>query len=332
MLDDCYIHKPGFEPLTVPALWTDRQGPMAVLSAAPARAVWRGARVLGAAAAQGLIVVALFGGIRIPAAPVEPATIEMIQVPPVPQAAPAPEPPSEPAVAAPKPEMPAQQPPPMAALPEPAPEVPSLPPPVNPVPKPQPVTQQQPVAQDIPLPKPSVAPEVASLPAQPKPSVVLPPPRVARRLPPKPGRPPLLAVRRPASMATTATPPVPTPALATAALTATAPGAAARNGSAQTEPRAEDTLRGQIRDAVQAAVRCPPAAQMMGRSGRAGVAFDYRDGVITGELRLVRSTGTPMLDAAALTAVRDAHYPKAPPEVADQVLRLLIWVDEACGG
>jgi hypothetical protein len=39
-----------------------------------------------------------------------------------------------------------------------------------------------------------------------------------------------------------------------------------------------------------------------------------------------------MLDAAALTAVRDAHYPKAPPQVADQVLRLLIWVDEACGG
>jgi protein TonB len=69
---------------------------------------------------------------------------------------------------------------------------------------------------------------------------------------------------------------------------------------------------------------------MMGLSGKAGVAFDYRDGTVMNGVRLARSTGTPMLDAAALAAVRDAHYPKPPPEVANHMLPLLVWVEEAC--
>lgn len=106
---------------------------------------------------------------------------------------------------------------------------------------------------------------------------------------------------------------------------------AAQSGTIQSEQRAEAVLRDRIREAVQAAVRCPAAARMMGLSGKAGVAFDYRDGGIMGGVQLSRSAGAPMLDAAALAAVRDAHYPNAPPEVATHVLRLLVWVEEACG-
>jgi protein TonB len=126
---------------------------------------------------------------------------------------------------------------------------------------------------------------------------------------------------------------VTTPVVAAIAPTAAPTGVAtviARPGPSQSKQRAEDSLRGRIRDAVQAAVRCPAAARMMGLSGKAGVAFDYRDGALMGGVQLTRSTGAPMLDAAALAAVRDAHYPKPPPEVANHMLRLLIWVEEAC--
>jgi protein TonB len=91
-------------------------------------------------------------------------------------------------------------------------------------------------------------------------------------------------------------------------------------------------LTDRIRSAVQAAVRCPPAAQMMGQSGKARIAFDYVDGAIAGPARLARSSGMPILDAAALTAVRTAHYPAAQPGKTTQLLHLLIWVEEACGG
>jgi protein TonB len=71
---------------------------------------------------------------------------------------------------------------------------------------------------------------------------------------------------------------------------------------------------------------------MMGQSGKAGVAFDYRAGAIVGRAQLARSSGTPVLDAAALTAVRMAHYPEAQPGDSNQLLHLLIWVEEACSG
>ena len=103
-----------------------------------------------------------------------------------------------------------------------------------------------------------------------------------------------------------------------------------------TRPQAEQPAQSlnfsaNIRDAVQAAIRCPAAARMMGQSGKSSVAFDYRDGVIVGEVAIVRSSGVPGLDNAALTAVRNAHYPQAPPDSTNRVLHLLVWVEETCG-
>jgi periplasmic protein TonB len=122
--------------------------------------------------------------------------------------------------------------------------------------------------------------------------------------------------------------------------TTSAPVPAQSTGSAQSPVptgaqaghAASPQFTDRIRNAVQEAVRCPPAARMMGQSGKAGVAFDYRAGAIVGRAQLARSSGTPVLDTAALTAVRMAHYPEAQPEDSNQLLHLLIWVEEACGG
>jgi protein TonB len=95
--------------------------------------------------------------------------------------------------------------------------------------------------------------------------------------------------------------------------------------------KVEDALRARIREAVQGAVRCSAAARMMGRSGTATVAFDYRDGTLAGEAQILQTAGVPALDAAALSAVREARYPAAPPEVSHRMLRLMVRVEEACG-
>jgi len=121
------------------------------------------------------------------------------------------------------------------------------------------------------------------------------------------------------------------PVVAVAAAVPAAVPAQAFSGG-QAGRQAEDALRSRIREAVQEAVRCPAAARMMHLSGKVGVGFDYRDGALVGAVQIERSSGTPILDAAAAGAVRIAHYPSAPPETASQILRLLIWVDEACDG
>jgi periplasmic protein TonB len=169
----------------------------------------------------------------------------------------------------------------------------------------------------LPAPAPKI--EVAAIPAaQPPiaPSLVRP---AAHPPTPRPSR--VLAARQSAVAA---------PAVASA-VAASTPAISAPTKNGQAEQMAEDALRRRIRDAVQAAVRCPPAARMMGQSGKAGVTFDYRDGALIGGVQLARSTGTPILDEAALSAVRDARYPKPPQEVGSRPLRLLIWVEEACG-
>ncbi len=343
MPDDLYLRYPDFPLLGMPTGFAEPRAPMAVLSIAPARSARHRIAVLGAAAAQGLILVALFGGAPVPAFEVEPATFEMIQVPPAPQAEPPPEPASEPVAAtvpaptpesvpatlsAAEPEPPVVQPPMPAAdaLLTPTPKAQPLLPPADAAPEPPAVTQE------AALPAPPTPPEATPLPVE-APLLVEPPPPPAEPVPPvrrtvlKPNRPlTRLAVSRPVAPAAAGPPAVLTAVVAPVAL------ASVVTKDSASQSHAEDTLRGRIRDAVQAAVRCPPAAHMMGRSGKAGVTFDYRDGSLMGDVRLTRSTGTPMLDSAALAAVREAHYPKAPPEIAEQVLPLLIWVDEACGG
>lgn len=85
-------------------------------------------------------------------------------------------------------------------------------------------------------------------------------------------------------------------------------------------------LQGRIRAAIQAALRYPAAAAAMQLTGRAQVQLDYQSGAVR-NIELKRSAGNPLLDRAALAAVRDAHYPVAPPEISDRALSLLVWVE-----
>jgi len=93
---------------------------------------------------------------------------------------------------------------------------------------------------------------------------------------------------------------------------------------------AEARLEARIRDAVQAAVTYPSAARMMGLTGRARVLLEYYAGSVDNPT-LAQSSGTPMLDSAALAAARGAHYPKPPPDLEGQRLRLLVWVEFKTG-
>ncbi|WP_428486832.1 TonB family protein [Rhodopila sp.] len=315
---------------------------MAVLSAAPARATWQRVSVLGAAVAHGLVLAALAGGIQPPVIQAEQPTIELIMVPAAAPHEPDPRPPAEPT-----PAMTAAAEPVASATPRQTPAPTVVPPepvltPARPVLEPRPAAQQvepakpsiqPPVAPEVVAPAPLVPPSFPVLTAaEPTPVRRLPRPAMPRPGMPRPGMPrpgmPRPVMPRPAAAKATI-PAVPDPSDATTAV-ASQPARPAASGEG--DHHAAETLSGRIREAVQAAVRCPAAARMMGQSGKAGVAFDYRDGTVVGGVQLARSSGMSMLDAAALTAVRTAHYPEAPAEVSDQVLHLLIWVDEACGG
>ena len=87
-----------------------------------------------------------------------------------------------------------------------------------------------------------------------------------------------------------------------------------------------DSYEGRLRAAIQAALRFPPAAAMMGSGGRARVSFTIRD-ARPDAIRLVRGTGSPQLDSAALAAVREAVYPPPPAGIVGREMPMLVWVE-----
>jgi protein TonB len=80
-----------------------------------------------------------------------------------------------------------------------------------------------------------------------------------------------------------------------------------------------------MRAAIQAALRYPESARMAGMAGRTRVTFQYHDGEVSG-VTLVTSSGSGMLDRAALAAVREAAYPKPEPALAGKTLNEQLWV------
>jgi protein TonB len=85
-------------------------------------------------------------------------------------------------------------------------------------------------------------------------------------------------------------------------------------------------LEARIRQAVQDAANYPPSARIMHLEGRTQVRFDYMDGM-AGAADVARSSNSPMLDRAALAAVRGASLPRAPAEIGARRLPLLVWVE-----
>ena len=290
----------------VPSQAITLSGPMTILSSPPRCIAWHRASILGATALYGFVIAALPIGVRRPLEGEKIAEIEFVEVStPAPATFdPTPPPASETA------EAPTAE----AGLPE---VIPSLSPPEATsrdaeMAPPLQAPDRLPVLEPYLSPEP---PSEAGTLTEPSPPQTTPSPRSGKTATPK--------LSRPQPRVTTLRPAVPQPKIQPAD---------AASGHASDDRPVAATLTSSIRDAVQAAVQCPKIARMMDQSGKTGVAFDYRDGAIVGSVQIARSSGISILDAAALAAVRNAHYPQAPSDVSNQMLHLLIWVDEACGG
>jgi protein TonB len=185
---------------------------------------------------------------------------------------------------------------------------------------PQPVTPPPPAPQppkETAPPKPIPPKPVEPKPAPPKPvehkviphKAIKPPPekhRVEHPLPvvhhdapPQPVAPPVPTPPPPAPVAS------PPPSVVTTGVTA--------------------SFETKVRDAVQSALRFPAAARMMHLSGRTKVGFSYRDGQVS-DAHVVTSSGSDVLDRAAIDAVYSARYPMPEDAQKHHVLTFDIWV------
>lgn len=259
---------------------------------------WRNQSLIPATLAAALhltIISALqgLGGLPAATAP-EPTAVTVVTLPPAP---PAPE-----AVAAPEPSA-------AAAQAEAAPV------------EPQAAAAAEPDA-DVPAgAPPDPAPALEPRPSAPAAEKHTTPPRL--KLPLRPRRPALVQAV-PAAPKLLASPAV-EPVAATGDQgrpQASAKPAALPGGSA-----AETSFEGRLLQAVQAEARrsYPAAARLMGSTGQAAVAFEYRDGSVrvTG---LAQSSGFPMLDRAAMAAVQNASYPAPPAELTGRTLAKIVHV------
>jgi protein TonB len=78
-----------------------------------------------------------------------------------------------------------------------------------------------------------------------------------------------------------------------------------------------------MRRAVQEAAVNPAAAEMAHEAGVVRVRFIYEDGVASG-ITVIASSGFPLLDQAAVQAVRDARFPPQPPDFAGRASQVQV--------
>ncbi|WP_321931674.1 energy transducer TonB [Paraburkholderia guartelaensis] len=178
----------------------------------------------------------------------------------------------------------------------------------------------------VPAPRPAPAAPPMPKPQVPHPQV--PPPRpheatplrhVAHAAAPQPVHAPQQPSPSPS--------PIATPAPAAALPEPAQPPAPAPAPVAPAAPaRASASFESALRAAIEAALHYPESARMAGISGRTRVAFQYRDGVVSGATVVV-SSGAATLDRAALAAVRDANVPKPESGFAGKTLTEQLWVN-----
>jgi periplasmic protein TonB len=198
-----------------------------------------------------------------------------------------------------------------------------------------------------PKAKPPEPIKVMLAPAAPAPTPA--PPAAAKTAPPKPPvpvTPPPRAVKQPVAAKRTAHPVAPKPELPKAPAPAEPPSQpeqahdkAPETPAPPVEPSPQQAqpqenhsdvkpsalFQARLRDAVQAAVRYPNAARIMGLRGHVRLGFGYLDGTISNP-HVVQSSGQKMLDEAALTALNSTSFPAPPPELKGHPLNLEIVV------
>jgi protein TonB len=154
----------------------------------------------------------------------------------------------------------------------------------------------------------------------------------AARSRPKPPAPPPVELRVHAPVAIT--PPELQLAIESSPVIALVPSAAAVPShpvAPPPPPPAEGTkaltFEQRLLAAVQAAVdgHYPSAARLMHQEGQADVGFDYFDGQVS-HIALVQSSGSALIDKAALATVHDARYPPPPEKLLHQQQHYEVWV------
>ncbi len=93
---------------------------------------------------------------------------------------------------------------------------------------------------------------------------------------------------------------------------------------AEADALADYTVK--IRNAVQAALIFPGAADALRYTGRTRVEFRLHQGHQSGA-RVIVSSGINIFDRAALQAVQDAAYPQPPEGLREQVRLFQVWVE-----
>lgn len=166
------------------------------------------------------------------------------------------------------------------------------PPPLEPVVEPSPLPSPAPVSKPRPKPEPKVSPP------KPHPVKVEQPPVELAPSEPAEVKPVVKAPLAPVQAPVAAMPPVP------------------KSIVPATDPAVEDAYRARIRQAVDAHKIYPRLARRMGEEGRVVLAFVIEaDGRLVG-VRVVESSGSELLDEAALGAVREAApFPAFPAGV-----------------
>ncbi len=85
------------------------------------------------------------------------------------------------------------------------------------------------------------------------------------------------------------------------------------------------SFQSRVRAAVQDAVVYPLAARASHFSGRTRVGFTYLDGQAS-DIRVLVSSGSTLLDQAAILAVKAANYPTSDKEYRGRALSFQLWV------
>jgi periplasmic protein TonB len=85
-----------------------------------------------------------------------------------------------------------------------------------------------------------------------------------------------------------------------------------------------------LRAAVQSAILYPAAAKAAGIRGNTRVAFDFHDGHVS-NFEILQSSGSAIIDRAAIAAISSAAIPQPPIELGGQQFRFAIVVNFALG-
>jgi protein TonB len=187
-------------------------------------------------------------------------------------------------------------------------------------------------ATQTPPPAAINAPVTISLvpPAPPKPLPPTPKPKVQPKPVPRPTprptpRPVPHPVAKPQEKIPVPPSPLPSPVQAPAPKVIATPPPPPQS-PAPVSPAVREDYLAQVKGAIQAAVRFPESAKMLGENGRVQLHFFLHNGQIS-EVKIMQKGSMSAFESAAIAALRNARLPTVPAGLKDKSFDLSIWVE-----